>query len=148
MTHVTKYAIIHVTIVTRRAQKWPSSNSTIKKPIPPTSTNPAVTGILKRSNQDQNGGKLDPVTGEIVPTGKRGRKPAPKPPEEQASPQAADNQYNLAEHKLVKQEVYIQELTQRISELEQQNTLLKSAMKKAAITLERTSNMLADISNK
>ena len=96
-------------------------------------------------------GKLDPVTGEIVPTGKRGRKPAPKPPkppEEQASPQAADNQYNLAEHKLVKQEVYIQELTQRISELEQQNTLLKSAMKKAAITLERTSNMLADISNK
>lgn len=94
-------------------------------------------------------GKLDPHTGEVIPTGKRGRKAATTPPPvEQPKRQYTDAQYEQCHAKLEEQQEIIQQLRQRVIELEQQNKLLQSAMQKAAITMEHARNMLTDIASK
>ena len=94
-------------------------------------------------------GKLDPHTGEIIPTGKRGRKSSKTPAaDEQQQPRFTDAQYEETVRKLAEQTEVIRQLRQRVLELEQQNKLLQTAMQKAAITMERARNMLTDIAAK
>lgn len=97
-------------------------------------------------------GKLDPHTGEIIPTGKRGpkAKTTTAQVEVQTQPQKryTDEEYEQCLSKLNEQQEIIQQLRQRVIELEQQNKLLQSAMQKAAVTMERTRNMLTDIASK
>ncbi len=86
-------------------------------------------------------GKVDPVTGEIVPTGGKGRKK--KNPEVQA-----DNvqQKSLAEdiETIRRQQIEISSLKEQISALEADNRRLKAMIKKAAQMAEKLSDICTE----
>ena len=86
-------------------------------------------------------GKVDPVTGEIVPTGGKGRKK--KNPEVQA-----DNvqQKSLAEdiETIRRQQIEISSLKELISALETDNRRLKAMIKKAAQMAEKLSDICTE----
>ena len=86
-------------------------------------------------------GKVDPVTGEIVPTGGKGRKK--KNPEVQA-----DNvqQKSLAEdiETIRRQQIEISSLKEQISALEADNRRLKAMIKKAAQMAEKISDICTE----
>ncbi|MBR1892865.1 MAG: hypothetical protein IJ815_04980 [Lachnospiraceae bacterium] len=86
-------------------------------------------------------GKVDPVTGEIVPTGGKGRKK--KNPEVQA-----DNvqQKSLAEdiETIRRQQIEISSLKEQISALETDNRRLKAMIKKAAQMAEKLSDICTE----
>ncbi len=86
-------------------------------------------------------GKVDPVTGEIVPTGGKGRKK--KKPEVQA-----DNvqQKSLAEdiETIRRQQIEISSLKEQISALEADNRRLKAMIKKAAQMAEKLSDICTE----
>lgn len=73
-------------------------------------------------------GKLDPVTGEIIPTGKRGRKKTKK---EDAHPpivsEASESSQNIADRQLIlEQQLTIQELKSRVEILTRENQKYKN----------------------
>ena len=86
-------------------------------------------------------GKVDPVTGEIVPTGGKGRKK--KNPEVQA-----DNvqQKSLAEdiETIRRQQIEISSLKEQVSALEADNRRLKVMIKKAAQMAEKLSDICTE----
>lgn len=86
-------------------------------------------------------GKVDPVTGEIVPTGGKGRKK--KNPEVHA-----DNvqQKSLAEdiETIRRQQIEISSLKEQISALEADNRRLKAMIKKAAQMAEKLSDICTE----
>ena len=86
-------------------------------------------------------GKVDPVTGEIVPTGGRGRKK--KNPEAQV-----DNvqQKSLAEdiETIRRQQIEISSLKEQVSALEADNRRLKTMIKKAAQMAEKLSDICTE----
>lgn len=86
-------------------------------------------------------GKVDPVTGEIVPTGGKGRKK--KNPDVQA-----DNvqQKSLAEdiETIRRQQIEISSLKEQISALEADNRRLKAMIKKAAQMAEKLSDICTE----
>jgi len=93
-------------------------------------------------------GKVDPITGDIIPTGKRGRKSSKPQPVSEEQVRATEIKYEQSQWRLASQEKTLQDQEQRIHELEQRITLMEAAMQKAAVTLERARNMLVDVSSK
>lgn len=83
-------------------------------------------------------GKIDPETGEVVPTGKRGRRKA-APPAEQAVPghtsvHASDEE---SRKKILQLENTVVSLNSRIRELENIVKQYQSALEKTAVLSER-----------
>ena len=74
-------------------------------------------------------GKLDPVTGEIIPTGKRGRSKAE--PKKATSDTDSYNEGNEADRKLIlEQQMTIQALNAKIIALEQEIRKYQNALQK------------------
>ena len=86
-------------------------------------------------------GKVDPVTGEVVPTGGRGRKK--KKPQ---TPSEASQQKSLAEdiETIRRQQIEISSLKEQVSALEADNRRLKAMIKKAAQMAEKLSDICTE----
>lgn len=86
-------------------------------------------------------GKVDPVTGEVVPTGGRGRKK--KNPD---APEGGAAAKSLAEdiETIRRQQIEISTLSEKIAALETENKRLKRIIKKAAQMTEKLTDLYAD----
>ena len=86
-------------------------------------------------------GKVDPVTGEVVPTGGRGRKK--KSPDTSPDGVAAKS---LAEdiETMRRQQIEISTLNEKIASLEAENKRLKGIIKKASQMTEKLTDLYAD----
>ena len=82
-------------------------------------------------------GKIDPVTGEIVPTGKRGRKKKEKPEAEQSS---SDSELMKMNQSL---QIQVDSLRKQVTDLYRENDDLK----KERNNLERKLERITDIVN-
>lgn len=72
-------------------------------------------------------GKIDPDTGKMVPTGKRGRKP--KNPDTASSPGTIDyrKEYEAAQKEILKKDAYIEELENALIQyLDEEQSALKN----------------------
>lgn len=81
-------------------------------------------------------GKLDPETGEIVPTGKRGRRkdPAPKAPAEAT---LAQDGLEALQSQIRQQQIEISTLKEQASSLAEENRRLRASLSKAGILAEK-----------
>ena len=87
-------------------------------------------------------GKIDPVSGDIVPTGKPGRRskkndsdiPAP-------ADTSAEEKYKV---QIAEQQEQIRQLTERILELQRQNETLTAKITKASAALEKCAAILGN----
>lgn len=80
-------------------------------------------------------GKIDPVTGEIVPTGKRGRSKKTPSSQDSLPVPSADE---AAQEKLLGLELTVASLNKRIAELETENRQLRAALEKVLSLTKRT----------
>ena len=77
-------------------------------------------------------GKRDPKTGEIVPTGTRGRKKATRDSEEgSANSETADPKYSKALETITKKDQTILELRQKLAVVERENNQLRQIITQA-----------------
>jgi hypothetical protein len=92
-------------------------------------------------------GKLDPVTGEIIPTGKRGRKKKEAAVTEEANGTAESRQLSLQyedakrtldrqEQLILSQKEEIRNLKEKLTRAESQNRSLQQALKKISAILD------------
>ena len=92
-------------------------------------------------------GKLDPVTGEIIPTGKRGRKKKEATVTEEANDTAESHQLSLQyedakrtldrqEQLILSQKEEIRNLKEKLTRAESQNRSLQQALKKISAILD------------
>jgi len=92
-------------------------------------------------------GKLDPVTGEIIPTGKRGRKKKEATVTEEANGTAESRQLSLQyedakrtldrqEQLILSQKEEIRNLKEKLTRAESQNRSLQQALKKISAILD------------
>lgn len=86
-------------------------------------------------------GKIDPVTGEIIPTGGRGRKK--KKPD---TPADVIEAKSLAEdiETIRRQQIDISTLSEKVAALEAENKRLKGIIKKASQMTEKLTDLYAD----
>ena len=86
-------------------------------------------------------GKIDPVTGEIIPTGGRGRKK--KKPD---TPADVIEAKSLAEdiETIRRQQIDISTLSEKVAALETENKRLKGIIKKASQMTEKLTDLYAD----
>ena len=86
-------------------------------------------------------GKIDPVTGEIIPTGGRGRKK--KKPD---TPADVIEAKSLAEdiETVRRQQIDISTLSEKVAALEAENKRLKGIIKKASQMTEKLTDLYAD----
>ena len=85
-------------------------------------------------------GKIDPATGEIVPTGRRGRKKQGNAPRTQpAEGIPPEGEQDGLRNRVLELELVITSLKARISELEDENRHYAAALEKAASLSERLS---------
>ena len=87
-------------------------------------------------------GKIDPLTGEIVPTGKRGRKKkADQGQAKEAAPQVPAAVSNEAgRERILQLELSVSSLNARIAELEDENRKYRQALQKAASLASKISD--------
>lgn len=83
-------------------------------------------------------GKVDPVTGEVVPTGGRGRKR--KNPEADPT-EAAQKSLACDIETIRRQQIEISTLGEKVAALEAENRRLKSVIRKAAQAAEKLSDI-------
>ena len=87
-------------------------------------------------------GKIDPVTGETVPTGKPGRKSKKDDPDVPApADTSAEEKYKA---QISEQQEQIRQLTERILELQRQNDTLTAKITKASAAIEKCAAILGD----
>lgn len=86
-------------------------------------------------------GKIDPDTGEIIPTGKRGRakKATSAPPPEASTAGACAVSSDPGREKILQMELTISSLKARVSELEEENRKYKQVLDKASSLASRIS---------
>lgn len=86
-------------------------------------------------------GKIDPVTGEIIPTGGRGRKK--KKPD---TPADVIEAKSLAEdiETIRRQQIDISTLSEKVAALEAENKRLKGIIKKASQMTEKLTDLYSD----
>ena len=86
-------------------------------------------------------GKIDPDTGEIVPTGKRGRKKNANPDQvkETTQPVSTTTENEAGREQLLQMELSVSSLKARIAELEEENRKYRQALQKAASLASRIS---------
>lgn len=90
-------------------------------------------------------GKIDPETGEMIPTGTRGRKkkqPEMSAPEANADQSRLMDLYSSSQEKVKAQADRIRTLEQEISSLRRQNDRLVSQMRKADSLLQQSRQIL------
>jgi hypothetical protein len=90
-------------------------------------------------------GKLDPATGEIIPTGKRGRNKTEK---ETLNTNSYDegSRVNEADQKLIlEQQMTIQALNTKVSTLEQEIRMYQAALQKISQLAERIDTSCRDL---
>ena len=86
-------------------------------------------------------GKIDPDTGEIIPTGKRGRTKKAKPalPEEASAAGDSTLPSDPGREQILQMELMISSLKARVSELEDENRKYRQALDKASSLASRLS---------
>lgn len=92
-------------------------------------------------------GKIDPDTGEIIPTGKRGRKKKEPTTETAANTQSAHDEisalYAASQEKVKSQAERIRKLEADVTELQRRNSKLVMQMKRADAALAQSRQFLA-----
>lgn len=87
-------------------------------------------------------GKIDPVTGETVPTGKPGRRSKKDDPDVPAPADTSVEEKYKAQ--ISEQQEQIRQLTERVLELQRQNDTLTAKITKASAALEKCAAILGD----
>ena len=84
-------------------------------------------------------GKIDPETGEVVPTGKRGRKKsAPQAPDAGAAGNAASaTDCGALQEEVRRQQIEIRALREQAASLEEENRRLRASLSKAGALAEK-----------
>lgn len=85
-------------------------------------------------------GKRDPVTNEIIPTGKRGRKKSAYSDEKAAAPSDTESREQLEDALRLIQEkdAQILNLRQELSAVEKENRIYRSTLQQASALLDKT----------
>ena len=85
-------------------------------------------------------GKRDPVTNEIIPTGKRGRKKSASSDEKAAAPSDTESREQLEDALRLIQEkdAQILNLRQELSAVEKENRIYRSTLQQASALLDKT----------
>ena len=85
-------------------------------------------------------GKRDPVTNEIIPTGKRGRKKSASSDEKAAAPSDTESREPLEDALRLIQEkdAQILNLRQELSAVEKENRIYRSTLQQASALLDKT----------
>ena len=83
-------------------------------------------------------GKLDPETGEIIPTGKRGRKKASPTETAEPGPGRSSGKENQL---LVQQQIEISTLKDQVSSLTNENRRLRAALREAGALAQKLGNI-------
>ena len=92
-------------------------------------------------------GKRDPNTGEIVPTGTRGRrKSIPDPDQPANNSETKDPQYSKALETIQSKEQTILDLRQKLAEAERENFRLRQIINQTKVLLDKASEKLSDTS--
>ena len=84
-------------------------------------------------------GKLDPETGEIIPTGKRGRKKTRSLEAEEPAPRRASEKENQI--LIRQQQIEISTLKEQVSSLTDENRRLRAALTKAGTLAEKLTSI-------
>ena len=85
-------------------------------------------------------GKVDPVTGETVPTGKPGRRS--KKNDSSVTAPADTSSEEKYKVQIAEQQEQIRQLTERVLELQRQNDTITAKITKASATLEKCAAIL------
>lgn len=85
-------------------------------------------------------GKRDPVTNEIIPTGRRGRKKSASTDEKPAAPSDTESREQLEDALRLIQEkdAQILNLRQELSAVEKENRIYRSTLQQASALLDKT----------
>lgn len=85
-------------------------------------------------------GKRDPVTNEIIPTGKRGRKKSASSDEKAAAPSDTESREQLEDALRLIQEkdAQILNLRQELSAVEKENRIYRNTLQQASALLDKT----------
>lgn len=91
-------------------------------------------------------GKRDPVTGEIVPTGTRGRKKAVQDPENSsANSETSDPQYSKTLEAIAKKDQTILELRQQLAASERENFRLRQILTQVNGLLAKATEKVSEV---
>ncbi len=90
-------------------------------------------------------GKLDPVTGEIIPTGKRGRPRKQKTDEENIPADQSVSADPELQETIQKQQITIRTLQQQVADLQEENQRLRKIIAKADSLSAKSRQLFTEI---
>lgn len=90
-------------------------------------------------------GKLDPVTGEVVPTGKRGRPRKQKAASDDSHPTMSESADPTQQATIREQQIKISTLQQQIAGLQKENQRLRKVIAKADCLAEKSRKLFEEV---